>query len=319
MNDRVLVTGATGFLGSHLCPALAERGWAVHGLRRPTSDLGPLADADVEWHVGDVLDADSVRAAVDGCDAVCHLAGIGLMSADEETVRRVNVEGTRTVMDACEAAGVERVVFTSTAGTRRSDGVANEADLADPVGAYQESKASAERVVDEYAADGLDAVTVHPTSVFGPRDRKFTARLLALATDPKLPAYLPGGASIVGVDDVVDGIEAALRRGRSGEHYLLGGENLTYGDALSVIAAAVDGHRPLVPVPATVIHAAGPVAGLAGERLDRRVFPFNADMARLSTRELFYTSAKANRELGYEFQPLREHVSQAARWFDGVD
>jgi len=314
-DEPILVTGATGFLGSHLCRALVADGRDVHALCRPSSDRSALRDCAVEWVIGDVTDGERMAEVVADAATVYHLAGVGLAAADAATVRRVNVEGTRNVLLACRRAGTERVVFTSTAGTRRCEGVADETDVAEPIGAYQESKARAASLVDEFAADGHDAVTVHPTSVFGPGDTEFTARLLALATNPAMIAYLPGGASFVGVADVVAGTRAAMDRGRAGEHYLLGGQNLAYGEALGIIADAVEGYRPLVPVPASAVRAAGHVAGFAGSHLGRRVFPFDPDMARLATSELFYSSTKAERELSYRYRPLAEHVDAAAAWY----
>jgi dihydroflavonol-4-reductase len=313
----VLVTGATGFLGSHLCRDLAVAGQDVRALCRPSSDRSVLADADVEWVVGDVTDRERMHEVVDGCERVYHLAGVGLAAADERTVRRVNVLGTEAVLDASLAANVDRVVFTSTAGTRRAEGVADETDVATPVGAYQESKARAESLVDRAGERGLDVVTVHPTSVFGPGDTEFTGRLFTLATNPAMVASLPGGVSFVGVADVVDGIRAAMVEGVAGEHYLLGGENHTFADALRIIADEIDGSRPLVTVPDPFVHAAGYAAEFAGKYAGVRVFPFDRDMARLATSELFYSSAKARRELGYEYRPLRELVGPAAAWYRG--
>ena len=310
----VLVTGATGFLGSHLCRALTADGADVRALRRPSSDRSVLADAGVEWVEGDVTDEARMRAVVDGCARVYHLAGVGLEAAPPAVVRRVNVRGTENVVAAANAAAVDRLVFTSTAGTRRADGVADETDHADPVGAYQEAKARAESVVDRAADRGLDAVTVHPTSVFGPGDEAFTGRLLGLAANPAMVAYLPGGVSFVGVADAVDGIRAAMTRGVAGEHYILGGQNLGFADALGVIAEEIDGSRPVVPVPGLALRAGGHVAALADDLLGVRFFPFGPDMARLATRELFYTSGKARRELGYEYRPLRAVVGPAAAW-----
>jgi len=313
-----LVTGATGFLGRHLCRRLLAEGWSVTAMRRRSSDAAALADLDVEWAVADVRDADRVAKAVRGHEHVLHLAGLGLLDADAATVRRVNVDGTRNVLEACRDDGVERVVFTSTAGTRRRDGApATESDVADPIGAYQRSKARAESLVDDYVASGGDAVTVHPTSVFGPGDESFTARLLALATDPKMVAYLPGGVSIVGVDDVVEGIVAALTDGETGHHYILGGENVSYEAALEVLAHLSDGTAPEVGVPRAAIHAAGPVVGVVNQLLGTRVFPVDAEMARLVTRELYYDSGKAAADLGYEYRPLRSHAPAAIEWHLG--
>ncbi|ELY80563.1 NAD-dependent epimerase/dehydratase family protein [Natrinema pallidum] len=310
------VTGATGFLGSRLCERLLEEGWTVRGLSRPTSDRGDRCGVD--WFVGDIFDGETLRELVDGADAVFHLAGVGLWSADPETVWAVNRDGTERVLEACRDGDVGRVVFTSTAGTRRpqgDDSVADETDVAEPIGAYQAAKAEAAALVDRYAdADG-DAVTVHPTSIFGPGDEAFTAQLLSMGVDMTMPVYLPGGLSIVGVSDVVDGLLAAYDRGTSGDHYILGGENLTYDSAVSRIANAVDGSPARIRVPATAIHAAGPVAEVVDAVADRRVFPFDRDMARLATRRLFYSSKKASEELGYEYRPLEAHLPETMAWY----
>ncbi|RZH66932.1 NAD-dependent epimerase/dehydratase family protein [Natrinema altunense] len=310
------VTGATGFLGSRLCERLLEEGWTVRGLSRPSSDRGDLSDVD--WVVGDIFDGETLRELVDGADAVFHLAGVGLWSAGPETVWAVNRDGTERVLEACRDGDVGRVVFTSTAGTRRPQGddvFADETDVAEPIGAYQASKAEAAALVDRYAdADG-DAVTVHPTSIFGPGDEAFTAQLLSMGVDRTMPAHLPGGLSIVGVSDVVDGLLAAADRGTSGDHYILGGENLTYDSAVSRIANAVDGSPARIRVPATAIHAAGPVAEVVDAVADRRVFPFDRDMARLATRRLFYSSKKASEELGYEYRPLEAHLPETMAWY----
>jgi dihydroflavonol-4-reductase len=311
------VTGATGFLGTHLCRRLVADGWDVRGLSRPTSDRDGLEN--VEWHVGDLFDEATLDSLVDGADVVFHLAGIGLWSAGPETVHAVNYDGTQALLDACERADdVGRLVFTSTAGTRRPTSerpVADETDVAEPIGAYQASKARAEGLVDRYAESSGDAVTVHPTSIFGPGDGNFTVQLLAMGAEPTMPAYLPGGLSIVGVDDVVDGLLAASDRGTSGEHYILGGENLTYARVVSRIADHVDGSPARIPVPATAIHAAGPVAELVDAVADRRVFPFDRRMARLATQRLFYSSQKAHDELGYTYQPIEAHLPETMAWY----
>ncbi|QLG48561.1 NAD-dependent epimerase/dehydratase family protein [Natrinema halophilum] len=310
------VTGATGFLGTHLCDRLLDDGWEVRGLSRPTSERGDLEGID--WYVGDLFDDGTLRSLVDGADAVFHLAGIGLWSAGPDTVWTVNRDGTERVLEACRDADAGRVVFTSTSGTRRPVGdtdFADESDVAEPIGAYQASKAAAEGLVDRYAETNGDALTVHPTSIFGPGDEEFTAQLLAMGAEPTMPAYLPGGLSIVGVSDVVDGLLAAYEHGEAGDHYILGGENLTYDRAVSRIADAVDGSPARIRVPATAIRAAGPVAEVVDAVADRRMFPFDRQMATLATQRLFYTSRKANEELGYEYQPLEAHVPDAMEWY----
>lgn len=315
-SNTAAVTGATGFLGSHLCERLLEDGWHVRGLSRPTSDRGELDGVD--WYVGDLFDDETLRSLVDGADAVFHLAGIGLWSAGPETVHQVNDDGTKAVLEACADGGTGRLVFTSTSGTRRSNGskpLADETDFAEPIGAYQASKAQAEQAVDRYAEAGGDAVTVHPTSIFGPGDENFTAQLIAMGAEPTMPAYLPGGLSIVGVSDVVDGLLAAYEHGHSGEHYILGGENLTYDRAVSRIASHVDGSPARIRVPATAIHAAGPVAEAVGTVTDVRMFPFDRQMAQLATQRLFYSSRKAHEELGYTYQPLEAHLPETMAWY----
>lgn len=317
MSERALVTGATGFIGTHLCRRLVADGWTVGGLCRASSDTSPLADLDLAWEVADVRDREGVHRAVEGYDVVFHLAGVGLLSADAETVYAVNYEGTRAVLDACAAHDVERVVFAGTAGTRRASGVADETDVASPVGAYQLAKARAEQLANDRAAHGLDVVTALPTSVFGPGDWAFTARLLSLAVRSEMIAYLPGGASIVGVDDVVDGLVRVLRQGRRGEAYLLGGENLTFGETVRRLASRVDGTAPRLRVPPAAVHAAGAVSGLVNRVAGTRLFPGNYRMSRLLTQELYYRSTKAERELGYSYEPLMTHASDAIEWYTG--
>jgi len=309
------VTGATGFLGSHLCERLVADGWDVTATRRASSDTSALAGQELEWVEADVLDGDAVADAVGSHDRVFHLAGIGLQAADADTVERVNREGTRNVLAAAEEVDVERLVFTSTAGTRRATGIATEEDVAEPIGAYQRGKAAAEELCDEYGERGLDVVTVHPTSIFGPRDEQFTGRLLGMVADPKMVVHPPGGASFVGVGDAVDGTIAAMERGEAGEHYLLAGENLRYAEALPIIAEEIGGRAPPVELPPALIHAAGPVVGTVNDRLGTRMFPFDAEMAQLSTSELFYSPRKAQRELGYSYRPLRELVASAWSWY----
>ncbi|WP_255196466.1 NAD-dependent epimerase/dehydratase family protein [Halorarius litoreus] len=317
--SSALVTGATGFLGSQLCRELTDDGWSVTALRRHSSDVRRLQQLDLSIATADILDAEAVRSSVAGTDYVFHLAGLGLLDATPKRVLHVNVEGTRNVLDACTACDVERVLFTSTAGTRRRENaLATETDFAEPVGAYQTSKARAEVLVDEYVASGGDAVTVHPTSAFGPGDERFTARLLTLATNPKMVAYLPGGASIVSVRDIARGHVAAMTGGTRGGHYILGGENLSYETALEILAHLSDGTAPSVCLPPSLVHLAGRVIGPMNDVLGTRLFPGSFEMAKLTTRKLFYSSVKAERDFGYDFRPFREHSPEAIEWYLGA-
>lgn len=314
MGERAAVTGATGFIGTALCRQLQDAGWSVTALRRPSSDASGLADLDVEWVVGDVLDATSVGELADGADAIFHLAGLGLLDADPATVWRVNVEGTRHAVEATLDAEA-RLVFAGTAGTRRSPGVADETDLAPAIGAYQGSKAAGERLIASSRSRGLDAVTVLPTSVFGPGDPRFSTRLISLATSPMGFVCLPGGVSVVDVRDVARGIVAAATDGESGEAYLLGGENRPYGELLSIIAREAGGDRPRVEIPPALVHLAGRVVGPVNDVLGTRLFPVDRAMSRLVTRELYYSSAKARSTLGYTYAPFADVVGDGLRWY----
>ena len=313
MTDATLVLGASGFIGTHLLSRLADEGEIVTGTYRTTRPSAPPIDG-VRWTQLDILDRTALHAAIDGHDRVYHAAGIGLQAADPRTVRRVNAVGTRNVVEAAQAADIDRLLFVSTAGTRRTTrGCASEADVARPIGAYQESKSAAEALVD--AIDGIDTVTVHPTSVIGPGDPHMTGRLFRLATTPYLVAHPAGGASVVDVGDVVEGMIAAMSHGRPGDHYTLGGENLPYGTLLERIVGMIDGSPVPIEIPPLVIHALGPLAEIACAYTGRRIFPFDRDMARLSTQHHYYSSEKAATELGYTRTPLDRTIERCWEWY----
>lgn len=308
MSGRVAITGATGFIGSALTTRFVEDGWTVVGLSRETSDRS-RCPTEMEWVLGDVTDPETCDNLLEGADWVVHLAGVGLWQADPATVRHVNVAGTRAVLKAATRQGPDRVVFTSTAGTRRVPGkaAATEDDVAPPIGAYQSGKAAAELLVDRYARE-RDAVTVHPTAVVGPGDDSITATLESLANG-SIPAHPPGGLSLVGIEDVVDGIIAAADAGTAGEHYILGGENLTYRTAAERVAT--NGSIPSVAVPPTAIAAAGHLAAAVGKLTGHRVFPFSPAMASLATRHHYYSSRRAHEDLGYTYAPIEEALMPA--------
>lgn len=312
MNGRAVVTGASGFIGRSLCQKLLERDLEVIGTTRSNSppDLG------IKWRQADITNEADVSNVLEGADYVFHLAGIGLMDGNAETVREVNVHGTKNVLSAVREGVCDRLVFTSTAGTRHTQGqeAAAESDLADPIGAYQESKRMAERMIQEFVDDGGDAVITHPTSVFGPGDERFTTKLLGLAHS-NLPVYLPGGGSVVSVEDVASGLIAASEHGQAGEHYILGGDNLTFGEMLSIITEEMGTWAPPIRIPAFAIRVGGYGVGAVNRILGTNFFPVNAEMARLSTRYRFYDSQKAIDELGYSITPLSEHVPEAIKWY----
>lgn len=311
MSEQVLVLGGSGFIGSALVAALTEDGQQVEATycsRRPTTP-------DTAWHQLDVRDREAVFSLIDGYTTVYHLAGVGLQEAPPATVHSINTLGTKNVVEACLENGIDRFVFSSTAGTRRADDIATEADRAKPIGAYQAGKAQAEAVVDGAVTKGLSSVTVHPTAVIGPDDTNFTTRLLAMATRPSYCVHPPGGANFVAVDTVVDGIRRAKRLGTDGSHYLLGGENVTYREAIDRIATHIDGTPPLGAVPAPLVHAAGPIVERINSITGRSMFPFTREMAKLSTEYHFYSSRNAVRDLGYEPSTLESAIEPAWEWY----
>jgi dihydroflavonol-4-reductase len=236
--SRILVTGATGFLGLHLVRALKKRGHDVVALARKAE--AELAELGAEPRTGDVLDAAAVRAAADGCELAIHGAGfVSRKAEDAESLYRVHVEGTKTVLDACRLAGVRRAVHVSTSGTVAvsddPDAIASETSET-PIGLiarwpYYRAKLFAENAALERNVPGFEVVSVNPTILFGPGDlRGSSTEDIRLFLDRKIPAALAGGLSFVDVRDAAEGAILALERGEAGERYLLGACNLTLRD-----------------------------------------------------------------------------------------
>ncbi len=322
---RVLVTGGTGFVGSQLVAALVQRGDRVRVLRRADSSLVALEGLSGIEHVsGDILEPQAVGQAVEGCDVVFHVAALSsYWRAQREQVYRVNVEGTRTVMEVCLQARVPRVVYTSSVAAvgRRPDG--QPADETTPFDresvrlAYGDSKHRAEEVVQRLIKLGLDAVIVNPAVVYGPGDHHLiSGSMIVELARRSLPAVPPGGVSVVDVDAVVRGHIAASERGRTGERYILGGENLTYREVAGVICEVVGRPAPRGTIPGWIL----PLAA-AGIDLFNRIAPgpplFNGDQTRLTAARLFFDSSKAVAELGYPMLPFRDAVERAYRWYVG--
>lgn len=323
MADPVLVTGATGFVGSAVARALLARGRLVRALVRAGSERGNLAGLDIETVEGDLTDPASLARAVAGCEAVLHVAAdYRIWVPDPGPMLRANVEGTEALMLAALAAGVGRVVYCSsvaTLGLTGTDAPADETTPCDPakiVGVYKQSKYAAEQAVLALVRSrGLDAVIVNPAAPVGPRDIKPTptGRMIADAAAGRMPAYVDTGLNIVHVDDVGLGHVLALERGRTGERYILGGENLGMAALLALVAAA-GGHRP--PALRLPVAALWPVA-LACESLARFGLPplVVRDHLRMARKKMFFSSAKAIAELGYAPRPAAEAVEDAVAWF----
>jgi dihydroflavonol-4-reductase len=308
---RVLVTGASGFIGAHVARRLAERGDEVRGLARSQ----PPPEARVAEHVAaDLLDGEALRRAVDGCDAVVHVAALYAYDrADARRMEAVNVEGTRAVLDA--AAGRRVVVTSSSATCGPVPGrPATEADsppdweLRVP---YKRTKLAAERVALEH---GGDVVVVNPTTVVGPGDRRPTpsGKMVRDVATGRIKGYTRGGGiNVVAVDDVAAGHVLALERGRAGERYILGGDDLSLQDAFALIARLAGRRPPWIPVPYAVALGAAHAAALAGRVTRREPELLVLDEVRLAKLPLYFSSEKARRELGYAPRPAAQALGEA--------
>ena len=322
-----LVTGATGFIGSAVARALAARGEEVRTLARRGSDRFNLAGFPVEVVEGDLGDPASLARAVRGCRAVFHVAAdYRLWCRDPEAIYRTNVGGTEALMSAAEEAGVVRFVHTSSIGTKGIEASGGPADedtpvaLGDMIGHYHRSKFLAEEVARRFASRGLPVVIVNPTFPVGPRDIKPTptGRTVRMAGDGRMPAYVDTGLNVVHVDDVAEGHLLACEKGEVGRCYILGGQNITLRELL-LIAARLRGRKAR---PVALPHGALlPVAGAAEAwaRLTGREPLVTREGLALSRRRMFFSSARAERELGYRYRPAEEAVRDALTWFDAYD
>jgi dihydroflavonol-4-reductase len=323
MSDPILVTGASGFVGSAVARALLDEGQRVRVLLRPTSPRTNVAGLDVEIAEGDIRDRASVGRALDGCRHLFHVAAdYRLWAPDPEDIVRANLEGTRAVMEAARDAKLERIVYTSSVATLklRQDGVpVDETAPNDPettIGAYKKSKVLAERLVETMAADGLPVTMVLPSTPIGPRDVKPTptGRIVVEAANGKMPAYIDTGLNLVHVDDVAQGHLLAWRRGRVGERYILGGQDVSLGEMLRVIAGLVGRKPPTVELPRGPIFPLAYAAEVVARFTGREPFA-TVDALRMAKYRMFFSSAKAEAELGYRARPYEEALAEAIAWF----
>jgi dihydroflavonol-4-reductase len=319
-----LVTGATGFVGSAVARALLRDGRQVRVLARPASDRRNLIDLPVEIAVGAMEDARSLARAVAGCRYVFHVAAdYRLWVPDPAAMFRANVEGTRDLLTAALAAGVERVVYTSSVATIGlvPGGSADEdmpSRLEDMIGPYKRSKFQAEEVVRGLVGEsGLPAVIVNPSTPVGPRDLKPTptGRLILEAARGRMPGFVDTGLNIVHVDDVAAGHLAAAETGRIGERYILGGENMSLAEILAEVARAVGGRPPRLKIPHAVAFSVAAGAELVARVTGREPFT-TLDGVRMARKKMYFSSAKASRELGYRPQPACGAIADAVSWFE---
>ncbi len=320
----VLVTGATGFVGSAVVRNLLAASFRVRVLVRRRSCLDNLAGLDVETVVGDLRDPASLARAMHGCRGVFHAAAdYRLWAPDPREMYASNVRGSRHILAAARRAGVERIVYTSsvaTLGTREDGALADEDTPADPaamIGAYKRSKYLAEQVVRKLAdAWDLDVVIVHPAAPVGPGDIRPTptGRMVLDAARGRMPAWMDTGLDIVHVDDVAEGHRLAFERGTAGRGYILGGENLALRDIIRRVARLAGRRGPWFRMPAGVIlpvaHAVEACARATGREPSITVAG-----VRLARKPMYFSHRRATDELGYRPRPADAALADAVHWF----
>ena len=327
---RAFVTGATGFLGSHVARALADEGAQLRLLVRPTSDLRNIEGLNAERVQGDWRDPASFEKALAECEAVFHVAAdYRLWVRDPEQMYRSNVEGTRALFEAARRQGVRRVVYTSSVATMgfASNGAPNErgnladerspVSLAHMIGHYKRSKFMAEQAALEAARSGQDVVVVNPTTPVGERDIKPTpsGRIVVDFLKRKFPAYVETGLNLVDATECARGHIQALEKGKSGERYILGGENLTLKQILDRLGAIAGLPSPKVKLPYVFAFATGVVDEMVTGRLLGREPRATIDAVRMGKKMMFVSSAKAERDLGWRTLPVDGALRRAVEWF----
>lgn len=320
---QALITGGTGFLGANLADGLLKRGWSVRILRRSTSPLDAVKDLNVEHALGDILDFDSLLAAMHAVDIVFNVAAISSYwrnAADQ--IYQVNVDGARNVFEAAARSGVRRVVQTSSAAAVGlvKNRLATEADrfnLPPKRWAYGHSKWLAEQVAIERVAAGQDITMVNPTGIIGPRDINWiSGSILREAARGRIPVFPQGGVNFVAVQDVVAGHIAAAETGRSGERYILGGENLTNRQTIELACEVVGVKPPRFTQPRWTIPLAAAALDLAAAMVGPRL-PISGDQMRLTNEFLWFDSSKAQRELDLPVPctPVRIALHECCAWY----
>lgn len=320
---KALVTGATGFVGSAVARVLCGAGWDVRALARAGSDRRNLRQLPVELAVGDLNEPSSLETALRDCEALFHVAAdyrLGVRHPDQ--LYRANVEGTRNVLKAADRAGVARIVYTSSVATvglpvDHSPGTeATPVTLADMIGHYKRSKFLAEELVREFAQAGAPVVIVNPSTPIGPGDVKPTptGQIVLDAASGRTPAYVDTGLNIVHVDDVARGHLQAFERGRIGERYILGGENMTLHEILSAISRLTGRAPPRVRLPHAALLPLAAVAEMFS-RVTGRANRVTIESVRMARKHMYFSSDKAVRELGYSWQAPGGALEDAVRWF----
>ena len=321
---KAFVTGATGFLGSHVARVLADRGADLRLLVRSTSNLRNLTGLRAETATGDLRDAASLEKAISGCDTVFHVAAdYRLWVRDPNEMYRSNVGGTRALLEAARKNGVRRVVYTSSVATIgfRADGQPADEDspvsLTDMIGHYKRSKFMAEQLAMEAGRGGMQVVTVNPTTPVGEQDVKPTptGRIVVDFLKRKFPAYVETGLNLVDVRECAQGHVAAFEKGRTAERYILGGEDLTLKQILDKLGQITGLPSPKIKLPYLFAFAAGVVDEAVTGLLLRREPRATVDTVRMGKKKMFASSAKAERELAWKIVPVDGALRRAVEWF----
>ena len=323
-----LVTGATGFVGSHVARQLVSAGYPVRILVRKNSNLQALDGVRVDAFEGDLRDAGSLERAMKGVRRVFHVAAdYRLWTRNPEEIYETNVEGTRKLLEAARRAGVERVVYTSTVATiavpqphqagSALSSEATQAELSQMIGHYKRSKYLAELEAMKAAGAGVPVVIVNPTAPVGPGDWKPTptGRIIVDFLNGKMPAYVDTGLNVVAIEDVAAGHLLAAEKGRIGERYILGARNMTLKGILDALSAITGRPAPRIRLP----HAVALAAGYADElysRLVGREPQIPVEGVKMSRHRMFIESDKAERELGYKPTPVEAALERSVRWYE---
>jgi dihydroflavonol-4-reductase len=319
---KVVVTGANGFLGSWLTKELSKEGYDVHILVRPTSDLSDLEGAKYKTLIGDVTDPQSLEKAFEGARGVFHLAGVvAYQHKDRPLMERVNVLGTENVLQAVEKMKVPKILHLSSVvaigASKKPNSILNENSeytIQNLNLGYFETKRKAEILVKEHTKKGLfESIIVNPSTVYGAADAKKGSRSVQVkVAQGHFPFYTPGGPNVVAVEDVIDGIMKAWAKGRSGERYILSGENWTVKQLFTEIASAAGVEPPKYLLPSSVLHTIGFLGdilrplGIKG--------PITRENAWTSTMFHWFDNSKAKRELGFNPRPARIAIHNSVEW-----
>ncbi|MBB6143337.1 dihydroflavonol-4-reductase [Silvibacterium bohemicum] len=321
---KVFLTGATGFVGAHVAKHLALQGAQLRLLVRPTSNMANLEGLQAETIVGDLRQPETLRSSIRGCDALMHVAAdYRLWVRDPQDMYAANVEGTRSLLRIAREEGIARVVYTSSVATMgfKSDGTivdeTTPVSLADMVGHYKRSKFMAEQVAIEAARAGQQVIILNPTTPIGAQDVKPTptGRIVVDFLNKKFPAYVDTGLNLVDVAEVARTHAAALEKGRSGERYILGGENLTLKQILDKMSAITGLPSPTMKVP----HSVAMIFAFFDETITGRILGkeprATMEAVRMGRKKMFASSAKAQRELDFRIVPVYEALRAAIAWF----